>query len=82
MDKFLKSRVLKEANHVLATNDTIRKTAEKFNISKSTVHTDLTEHLEKIDKELYQNINKIFKEHDKYKHIRGGEVTKEKYKRG
>lgn len=82
MDEFQKARIIEEAKHIVNTKDTIRKTADKFNLSKSTIHTDLTKRLEKIDRSLYENINDIFKEHDRYKHIRGGEVTKEKYKRG
>lgn len=82
MDKFIKQRVLDEANHVIKTKDTIRKTAEVFSISKSTVHMDLNKRLKEIDQNLATEINKIFKNHDEYKHIRGGEATKEKYKKG
>ena len=33
-------------------------------------------------KKLGAEIDDIFKNHDKEKHIRGGEVTRQKYKRG
>lgn len=82
MNKNIKQRVLEEANHILTTNETIRNTASKFNVSKSTVHADLSKRLEQIDENLQKEINNIFKDHDKVKHIRGGEVTKQKYKRG
>ena len=82
MNKDIKTRVLNEANHIIKTQDTIRKTAGLFNISKSTVHTDLSERLKEIDKKLGAEIDDIFKNHDKEKHIRGGEVTRQKYKRG
>ncbi len=82
MKVFIKKRVLQEAKYVLDTKDTIRKTAEVFSVSKSTVHMDLKNRLEKIDKNLANRINKIFKKHDEIKHIRGGEATKIKYKRG
>ena len=78
----IKTRVLNEANHIIKTQDTIRKTAGLFNVSKSTVHTDLSERLKEIDKKLGAEIDDIFKNHDKEKHIRGGEVTRQKYKRG
>ena len=74
MNKDIKRRVLSEANHIIKTQDTIRQTADRFNVSKSTVHTDLSERLKEIDN--------IFKTHDREKHIRGGEVTRQKYKRG
>lgn len=82
MNKDIQKRVLNEANHVLNTKETIRKTADKFNVSKSTVYTDLSERLKKIDNNLMNEINNIFKDHDRVKHLRGGEVTKQKYKRG
>lgn len=82
MNEFIKKRVLEEANYILDTKNTIRKTAEVFSISKSTVHMDLNKRLKKIDQDLAKEINKIFKNHDKTKHIRGGEATKIKYKRG
>lgn len=82
MNKDIKTRVLNEANHIIKTQDTIRKTAGLFNVSKSTVHTDLSERLKEIDKKLGAEIDDIFKNHDKEKHIRGGKVTRQKYKRG
>ena len=82
MNEDIKTRVLNEANHIIKTQDTIRKTAGLFNVSKSTVHTDLSERLKEIDKKLGAEIDDIFKNHDKEKHIRGGEVTRQKYKRG
>lgn len=82
MNKDIKTRVLNEANHIIKSQDTIRKTAGLFNVSKSTVHTDLSERLKEIDKKLGAEIDDIFKNHDKEKHIRGGEVTRQKYKRG
>ncbi len=82
MNKDIKTRVLNEANHIIKTQDTIRKTAGLFNVSKSTVHTDLSERLKEIDKKLGAEIDDIFKNHNKEKHIRGGEVTRQKYKRG
>ena len=82
MNKDIKKRVLNEANHIIKTQDTIRQPAGLFNVSKSTVHTDLSERLKEIDKKLGAEIDDIFKNHDREKHIRGGEVTRQKYKRG
>ena len=82
MKEFIKKRVLDKENHILNTKDTIRKTADKFNISKSTVHNDLSKRLKDIDKNLSRSINEIFENHERTKHLRGGESTKAKYKRG
>ena len=81
MDKFIEKRVLQEANHIIKTKDTIRKTAESFNVSKSTIHNDLKNKLKKIDQSLANEISLIFKNHDENKHITGGEATKNKYKK-
>ena len=81
MDKFIEKRVLQEANHIIKTKDTIRKTAESFNVSKSTIHNDLKNKKKKIDQSLANEISLIFKNHDENKHIRGGEATKNKYKK-
>ena len=75
-------RVIQFAHYIIDSKDTVRGTAKKFGISKSTVHTDLSERLKEIDKKLGAEIDDIFKNHDKEKHIRGGEVTRQKYKRG
>lgn len=75
----IKERVLKEADHILKTKETIRETASKFKVSKSTVHKDVQERLKNINIELHQKIDPILREHFDNKHIKGGASTKEKY---
>lgn len=77
----IKERVLKEANHIISTKETIRKTAEEFKVSKSTVHKDINERLRKINIELYEELAPILSEHIKSRHIKGGNSTKLKYQR-
>ncbi|MFV0250177.1 MAG: sporulation transcriptional regulator SpoIIID [Bacilli bacterium] len=77
--KQINIRVLDEASYIIKTGQTIRQVAKKFHISKSTVHKDLHERLLKIDKEKFENVNKILKYHADIRHIRGGESTKLKY---
>ena len=43
----VEERVLKEARYIAETGATVRKTAEVFHFSKSTVHKDVTERLKK-----------------------------------
>ena len=74
-----KERILKEANYIIETKKTIREAAEKFKVSKSTVHKDLQERLTSINQNLQQEINKIMQEHINTRHKKGGESTKEKY---
>ena len=77
--KNIKERVLTLANHIIITNDTIRQIAYKYNISKSTVHKDLSDRLKTYDKNKYILVSQILKNHDEIKHIRGGLSTKQKY---
>ena len=49
MSASIYKRVLEEAKYLVETNDTIRETAIKFGVSKSTVHKDLTEKLNDFD---------------------------------
>ena len=79
MEQNIAERTLEEANYILDSKDTIRGTADKFGMSKSTVHIDVSKRLKKIDKKLYEKIKKILEINFNQKHIRGGESTKNKY---
>ncbi len=79
MNLKIHTRVCEEAVHIINTKDTIRKTAQKFHVSKSTVHKDLNERLSHINMQLYESILKILKEHIETRHIKGGESTRIKY---
>ncbi|MEG0794633.1 MAG: sporulation transcriptional regulator SpoIIID [Bacilli bacterium] len=81
MNNNISKRVIKEAQHMIDTKDTIRSIANTYNISKSTVHKDLSERLIDLDKNLSNSVNEILKEHLEVRHIRGGEVTRQKYKK-
>ena len=80
MNKSIIKRVNNIADYILKTNDTIRKTAIVFHVSKSTVHKDLHERLININKSMYNEIKKIMQYHIEIRHIKGGESTKLKYK--
>ena len=79
MQKEIKNRVLKEAEYLLETKKTIREIADQFQISKSTVHKDLSERLEEVRKNLYDEVQKILAKHTEERHIRGGESTKKRF---
>ena len=78
MDR-ISERVLEEAKYIIDTQETLRQTAKKFKVSKSTVHKDIQERLKKIDKQLSEQIREILKYHIEIRHIRGGQSTKKKY---
>ncbi len=65
---------------IVENNATVRSTARQFGISKSTVHQDITEKLEKINKPLHDEVKAVLDKNKQERHIRGGEATKRKYK--
>lgn len=79
MKAYIKERTEKVATHIEKTEDTIRKTAQIFNLSKSTVHNDLSKRLKKVDYKQYERVQKILDKNFSEKHIRGGESTKRKF---
>lgn len=76
---YIRERVLCIANYTLETKSDIRSTAKKFLVSKSTVHSDLSKRLKKIDQVLYSKIHVILIENKYEGQLKGGETTKEKY---
>ena len=81
MNSNIINRVINVANHIIATKDTIRETAKKFNISKSTVHKDLQQRLKKIDNNKHLLIKKILNDHLETRHLKGGESTRQLFLR-
>lgn len=74
------NRVEQVALYFIQTRSTIRQTASKFKISRSTVHKDLTIRLRNIDQKLYYEVRKILDINIDQRAIRGGEATRKKYK--
>lgn len=79
LDKKIIMRVLEEGNYILRTGKTVREMAAVFDISKSTVHKDLTERLMEIDNDLYKKVSTVLQYHMDVRHIRGGESTRRKF---
>lgn len=75
----IEERCEKMAIYLIDNKATVRDTAKKFGISKSTVHKDLTYKLYKINLLLYKEVSKILEVNKKERHLRGGEATKRKY---
>ena len=67
------------ALYIIEHNSTVRKTAEVYKISKSTVHKDIAYRLKNIDIGLYNDARKVLDKNLSERHIRGGEATKKKY---
>ena len=81
MHDYIQERCLAIAVYMLENQATVRQAAAKFGVSKSTVHTDITVRLRRIDPSLYAEVRKVLDINKEERHIRGGIATREKYKR-
>lgn len=81
MKNHIEERAVAVANFIVSSNSTVRETARRFGISKSTVHKDITDRVEKIDPELARSVRKVLEVNKAERHIRGGLATREKYLR-
>ena len=68
------------AVYIIENRATVRSAARQFGISKSTVHKDLTERLEKVNPGLYRQVRQLLDINKAERHIRGGMATRRKYK--
>ncbi len=64
---------------IAETGSTVRFAAQRFGISKSTVHKDVSKRLKSIDAELFGKVSAILNHNRATRHIRGGMATKNKY---
>lgn len=69
------------ATYIIENKSTVRQAAKKFNVSKSTVHKDISERLEKVNPSLALEAKKILEINKMERHIRGGLATKLKYQK-
>ena len=76
----MEARACDLAEYLLANNATVRAAAKQFGVSKSTVHKDLTERLEKVDPALYRQVRQLLDRNKAERHIRGGLATRRKYR--
>ena len=76
----MEARARALAEYVIETGGTVRAAAQRFGISKSTVHKDLTERLEEWDRVLYLQVKDVLEKNKAERHLRGGEATRIKYK--
>ena len=80
MNDLARIRSVELGEYIVKNRSTVRAAAMVFGISKSTVHTDVTQKLEKIDPVLSKEVREILDINKAQRHIRGGIATREKYK--
>lgn len=81
MENCADERAVLLGRYIADHNATVRSAARANAVSKSTVHSDVTKRLKKIDGELYERVRKILDINKKERHLRGGMATKEKWER-
>ena len=75
----IRERVLTLGEYIRDTHATVRDSAARFGISKSTVHKDMTQKLVHYDTAMYSAVRAVLEENKAERHLRGGEATKQKY---
>ena len=76
----IEERACQLALYIIENIATVRAAAQKFGISKSTVHKDLQDRLPAFNKPLYLQVKAVLDENKAERHIRGGIATRKKYK--
>ena len=79
MKDYIEERAVEIAYYIIENKATVRQTAKKFGMSKSTIHKDVTERLLQITPALAGEARKVLDQNKSERHIRGGLATKEKY---
>lgn len=79
MKPYIEQRAIEIGEYIINSRATVRETAKKFGISKSTVHKDLTDRLNKINPQLAKDVKIILDVNKAERHIRGGMATRKKY---
>lgn len=80
MKEEMEKRASALALYMIETGATVRAAAQKFSISKSTVHKDLTQRLRQCNYSLYTQVRVVLDRNKEQRHIRGGLATRRKYK--
>jgi len=75
----IEERAVMLAQYIIENRTTVRAAAQRFGISKSTVHKDLSERLPAYNRALYLQAKEVLEENKAQRHIRGGMATREKY---
>ena len=75
-DLVVYERAKKEGQYIIDTKSTIRQASKVFNVSKSTLHRDVTEVLESYHDPLAKEVRIVLDKNYSEKHIRGGNATK------
>ena len=76
----MEERAERLAQYIIENRTTVRAAAQKFGISKSTVHKGISERLPQCNRVLYLQVKEILEVNKAQRHIRGGIATRKKYR--
>ena len=76
----IEERACEVAAYIIEARATVRSAAQKFGISKSTVHKDISDRLRLYNQTLYAAVKEVLEENKAQRHLRGGMATRKKYK--
>lgn len=82
MKGIVEERAVELGEYIIEHKATVRGAAQKFGISKSTVHKDVSERLKKLNPQLYIEVKHVLDINKAQRHIRGGMATRQKYRFG
>ena len=74
-----KERCVILGTYIVENRATVRRTAARYGISKSTVHKDVTETLRHVNKALWEDVAKVLEQNKNERHLRGGEATRRRH---
>ena len=80
MEDNMGKRACQLAVYMIETGATVRAAAKEFGISKSTVHKDLSQRLDRYNHTLYLQVREVLDKNRQERQIRGGLATRRKYK--
>ena len=81
MKGIVEERAAMLGEYIIENKATVRSTAKKFGVSKSTVHKDVSQRLKTLNPALYREVRRVLDINKSKRHIRGGIATKNKYLR-
>lgn len=67
------------ARYIVETGDTVRGAAKAFGVSKSTVHSDVSKRLRRLNPALWRACALVLAHNKEERHLRGGDATRKKY---
>ena len=80
MKENMEERAERLALYIIENRTTVRAAAQKFGISKSTAHKDISERLPLFNRPLYLQVKEVLDVNKAQRHIRGGIATRKKYR--